>query len=116
MNGDQGRVIGAVRWIVFVLAVSAALFFCRGATAAEFAVTEADWKSESLVLYVEGTARPPDSVVLVRDAGTHALLGSAAVRADGKWALKIRSPKCVPLRVRAQLGSRSLEYAVMDEK
>ena len=98
--------------IVFALSVGVTFFFCRGATAAEFALTEANWKPDNLVFYVEGKARQPDSVVLVRDAYTRALLGSAAVRADGKWVLKIRNPKSVPPRILAELGSKRVECAV----
>jgi len=111
-NGDQEKAMEIMRRIVFALAVGAALFFGRGATAAEFAVTEANWKPENLVLLVEGTARQRDSVILVRNAVTNALLGSAAVRADGKWMLKIRSPTSVPPRVRAELGSKCVDCAV----
>ena len=109
---DRGRTLDTIRGIVIAMGVGAALFFCQGATAAEFAMTDANWKPENLLFQVEGTARQPGSVVLVRDAATQALLGSAAVRADGKWMLKIRSPTSVPPRVRAELGSKCVDCAV----
>ncbi len=82
------------------------------AAAADVAITGAAWKPESSVLRIEGTAARPDSVVLVRDADTRALLGSAAVRADGKWMLKIRNPSAVPARTLAQVGSECVECDV----
>ena len=111
-SGDQGRAMANLRTMAFALAVGATFLFCGAATASEFAVTEAIWKPENLLLRLEGTARQPGSVVLVRDASTLALLGSAAVRADGKWMLKIRSPANVPSRARVEAGSKCVECTV----
>jgi hypothetical protein len=74
------------------------------AFAADLVITDAQWKPENSVLRIEGTSTHPDEVVLVRDAKSRALLGSAAVRADGKWRLKIRNPSSVPTRMSAELG------------
>jgi hypothetical protein len=77
------------------------------------AVTSADWKPERAVLRIEGTSTKPDAVILVKDADSRALLGSAAVRADGKWLLKIRKPDAVPARLMAVLGSQYVECDVI---
>ena len=77
------------------------------------AFTAADWKPERAMLRIEGTSTKPDAVVLVRNADTRALLGSAAVRADGKWLLKIRDPSAVPARLIAELGSQCVERDVI---
>ncbi len=77
-----------------------------------FAITSADWQPDKATLRIEGTAGKPDDVVLVRDAKTKALLGSAAVRADGKWLLKLRSPAAVPARTMAELGANCVECDV----
>jgi hypothetical protein len=106
---DQTGAMRTIRRVLFPLVVGAALFLCRGAGATEFAVTGANWKPETLMLLVEGMAGHPGSVVLVRDADTHTLLGSAAVRGDGKWVLKIRNPANVPLRAEVEVGSKCLE-------
>jgi hypothetical protein len=72
-------------------------------------ITTAEWKPETSQLKIEGMAEHRDGIVLVRDATTKAFLGSAAVRADGKWALKIREPKSVPCRTRAEIDGQSAE-------
>lgn len=77
------------------------------------AVTAANWKLESSMLRIEGTSTRPDAVILVRNADTGALLGSAAVRADGKWLLKLRDPAVVPARLSAELGSQCVECDVI---
>jgi hypothetical protein len=66
----------------------------------QFEISVVSWKAEKLELKVAGFAEKPDSLVMVRDADTQALLGCAAVRADGKWMLKLRNPKKVPTRMR----------------
>jgi len=89
-----------------LVGLSLAAGMAQGAFAADLAITDAQWKPEKSVLRIEGTSVRPDEVVLVRDADTRALLGSAAVRADGKWVLKIRKPSAVPARMTAELGSQ----------
>ena len=77
------------------------------------AVTAANWKPESSVLRIEGTSTKPNAVILLRNADTRALLGSAAVRADGKWLLKLRDPSAVPARLSAAIGSQCVECDVI---
>jgi ribosomal protein L15E len=96
------------------LTAAAAIAWAAGSAWASGAVvvTAAQWRPESSVLRIEGTSTKPDAVILVRDAHTRALLGSAAVRADGKWMLKIRDPAAVPARARVELGSQCVECDV----
>jgi murein endopeptidase len=79
----------------------------------QFQVSAVSWKAEKAELKVEGFAKKPDSLVMVRDADTKALLGCAAVRADGKWMLKLRNPKTVPARMRVECdeGVRECDVA-----
>jgi hypothetical protein len=114
MEGTPRRLGRAARAATCAAAVVwAAAAFAVPAWAAEpVAITAAEWRPDRSILQIEGTATKPDEVVLVRDAGTRALLGSAAVRADGKWMLKIRDPSAVPTRARAELGKQCVECDV----
>jgi hypothetical protein len=78
----------------------------------KLAITSAVWKAEKAELRIEGRSQHVDAVVLVRDANTKKLIGSAAVRADGKWMLKIRDPNFVPNRTRADCEGAGDECAV----
>lgn len=102
-----------------VTAVAVAGLLAAGAAHAarpseKLAITAATWKAEKAELKVEGVSRHVDDVVLVRDAATRKLLGSAAVRRDGKWVLKIRDPESVPAKMRAELGGKCVECVVQN--
>lgn len=114
MERTSERPRKAIRFAAFVaVAVCAAGAWVLPVRAAEaVAITAAEWRPERSILQIEGTAVKPDEVVLVRDAATRALLGSAAVRADGKWVLRIRDPSAVPARARAELGRQGVECDV----
>jgi len=111
MTGNPGRTFRALARACAGLCLAVALALPAWA-GAPFAITSADWQPDKSTLRVEGTAGKPDDVVLVRDAKTRALLGSAAVRADGKWVLKLRSPTAVPVRTLAELGAKCVECDV----
>ena len=101
--------------LAICLAVLAIGFWAPAATAGDAVqITTAEWKPETSQLKIEGTAQNRDGVVLVRDATTMAFLGSAAVRADGKWALKIREPRSVPCRTKAEIDGRAVECDVQN--
>ncbi|MEW6488103.1 MAG: hypothetical protein AB1578_09330 [Thermodesulfobacteriota bacterium] len=110
MDGWQGRPGRVLRRLAAAAALScaAASAWASGA----IVVTAAQWRPENSVLRIEGTCTKPDAVILVRDAESRALLGSAAVRADGKWMLKLRDPGAVPSRARVELGSLGVECDV----
>lgn len=110
MDGWQARPGKMFRRLAagVVLSLAAASAWASGAVV----VTAAQWRPESSVLRIEGTCTKPDAVVLVRDAESRALLGSAAVRSDGKWMLKLRDPAAVPSRARVELGSLGVECDV----
>ncbi|MBI5014306.1 MAG: hypothetical protein HZB55_02295 [Deltaproteobacteria bacterium] len=78
----------------------------------KLAITSAVYKAERSELRIEGRCKHVDSIVLVRDATTKKLIGSAAVRADGVWMLKIRDPNFVPTRTRAECDGARAECAV----
>jgi murein endopeptidase len=107
------RSIGAILPAASLVGIAfLAVSICAGVTGAEeqyqlsvvkpFQISTVSWKAEKRELKVEGFAKKPDSLVMVRDADTKALLGCAAVRADGKWMLKLRNPKNVPARMRVE--------------
>ena len=92
----------AMKWFAGLAIVG--ILVSAGAALADdgLVIDSAEWRAERKILLIEGTAATPDSTVLVRDVKTRALLGAAAVRADGKWLLKIRRPKTVPERMSAE--------------
>ncbi len=75
-------------------------------------VIQATWKVDRSELKIEGTSDKIDDVVLLRDPETRTFLGSAAVRRDGRWLLKIRNPDRVPSRLTVVCGRDSTECAV----
>lgn len=91
-----------------------ALWSVAGAAGASerLAITSAVYKAEKSELRIEGRSKYVDSVVLVRDAATKKLIGSAAVRGDGVWMLKIRDPNYVPKKTRAECDGAGAECAV----
>jgi hypothetical protein len=101
----QGLALGGV------VLVSLSLTPAAGASE-KLAITSAVWKAEKAELRIEGLSKHVDAVVLVRDADSRKLIGSAAVRADGKWMLKIRNPNFVPSRTRADCEGAGDECAV----
>ena len=86
----------------------AALVLVSGVVAAssseKLSIVSATWKAQECELRVEGVSLYVGGAVFVRDEATKKLLGSAAVRADGKWVLKVRQPAVVPSRMRAEVG------------
>ena len=109
--GRRSWMVGALLFLGSVLATAGTVTEAPAA-GETLEVTAAEWRSDRSQLRLEGVARNPDSVVMVRDADTMALLGSAAVRADGKWMLKIRNPKTVPCRARAEADGKIFECDV----
>ena len=96
-----------------VVLVGIALLITGSAVAApKVQVSSAVWKADRNELRIEGSAVEPDEVVLVRDADTKAFVGSAAVRGDGKWMLKVRNPKSVPAKLRVECLGTTAECPV----
>lgn len=78
-------------------------------------ISAARWRPARAELRIEGHAAKAGDEVLVRDADTHALLGCAAVRADGVWMLKLRNPKRVPARMSAECDGGAASRRVVEE-
>lgn len=92
------------------------MVLCLGASSVfaseRLAITGAIWKPDRSELRIEGYSERVDDVVLLRDAETKKLLGSAAVRGDGKWMLKVLHPTSVPTRLAVTCGKETKECAV----
>lgn len=78
-------------------------------------IRTARWRPARAELRIEGRAATAGDEVLVRDADTHALLGCAAVRADGVWVLRLRNPKRIPARMSAECDSGAASRSVVEE-
>jgi hypothetical protein len=104
------------RWLTVLLSVGGMIGWLGGTSA--FAAGErleialATWTWQKSELRIEGFSSRVDEVVLLRDADTRSLLGSAAVRGDGKWLLRIRNPRAVPSRLQATCGKELRECVV----
>ncbi len=101
-----------------ILALLGCLSVSPAFSGGKLLVTQATWKAERSELLIEGTSDKVDDVVLLRDAATKAFVGSAAVRRDGKWLLKVKHPNSVPARLTVVCGKDSKECTVekVDEK
>jgi hypothetical protein len=111
-----GRMDRKTRWLTALLSVGGMLGWLGGPSAfaagERLEIAHATWARQKSELRIEGFSSRIDEVVLLRDADTRSLLGSAAVRRDGKWLLRIRNPKAVPSRLQAACGTELRECVV----
>jgi len=77
----------------------------------DFEMTKAEWRSDKSELKVDGKGHAGAKVV-VKNAGTKAILGTANVDGDGKWRFRLKNPAGVPRRVRAECNGQFLERDV----
>jgi hypothetical protein len=97
--------------MTFVFLIGWRFLAIAGIAEADFVVTKAEWKTEKTELKVEGTAEVAAKVV-VYDADTDELLGSAKAAPDGRWRFKLKNPGQVPCRVTAESEGEFLEKNV----
>jgi hypothetical protein len=102
-------------WVSALVLGVLPLLPAQSGAADRFQIQSAQWRVARSELKIEGWAAKPGNAVLVRDAETRALLGCAAVRADGKWVLKIRNPKKIPAKVGAECDEGSKQCRVITE-
>ena len=76
-------------------------------------LTEAKWEADDSELKVKGRGNT-GSVVMISNAGTGAILGSATVNSDGKWKFKLENPSAVPCLVKVASEGQFMEKAVKD--
>jgi hypothetical protein len=74
----------------------------------DFEMTKAEWRSGKSELKVDGKGDVGTEIV-VMNAGTQAILGTASVDPRGKWKFRLKNPAGVPCRVRAEFDGQFLE-------
>lgn len=99
--------VTTVRLMTFVFLIGWGFLAMAGKPEADLVVTKAEWKPEKTELKVEGTAEVAAKVV-VYDADTDELLGSATAAPDGKWKFKLKNAGQVPCRVSAESKEQAL--------